>query len=177
MDVFDRMDRYFRNRMNEFFGPSFADDLTLSDRPLQRITSSSNPSDALTTTNQPVSNLSSRWPLYRRLGSSGLPTVHVNVTEDEKSYFVSAELPGIPKESVKVFTEGNTLFIQGEKKSETSRDTDQVHLYERSFGTFSRTLVLPDNCNLETPTAAFENGVLNLTFPKKESSNRKTITF
>lgn len=97
----------------------------------------------------------------------------VDISEDEKNVFLHIELPGIRKEDVKVtINEEKILSIKGEKKQEdkvedNSGDRSYIRV-ERSFGSFTRTFVLPDTVKADSIVAKFENGVLNLTLEKVE---------
>lgn len=102
----------------------------------------------------------------------------VDISEDEKSLFLYAELPGINKEDVKVtINEDNVLMIKGEKKREEkteSQDKSFIKI-ERTFGSFSRSFVLPQNIKTDSINAKFENGVLNITLEKVEPKKPKEI--
>lgn len=104
----------------------------------------------------------------------------VDISEDEKNVFLHIELPGIRKEDVKVtINEEKILSIKGEKKQEdkvedNSGDRSYIRV-ERSFGSFTRTFVLPDTVKADSIVAKFENGVLNLTLEKVEPKKPKEI--
>jgi len=104
----------------------------------------------------------------------------VDISEDEKNVFIHVELPGIRKEDVKVtMNDDNILTIKGEKKQEdTVEDKSGDRSYirvERSFGTFTRSFVLPENIKSDSIQAKFENGVLNLALDKIEPKKPKEI--
>jgi len=93
----------------------------------------------------------------------------MDVHEDSEKNFVSAvvELPGLRKEDVNVEVQGNRLIISGEmsQRKEVS-DKDYV-LKERRYGRFSRALPVPSGLKPGDVKASMENGVLNVTFPKR----------
>jgi len=89
-----------------------------------------------------------------------VPTLDLN--ETDRGYELHCDLPGIPKEQVKIDLNGRTLTISAERKEE--RSTDRT--FSRSFGTFSRSLVLPSNSDLDHIDAKHEHGQLKLCVPK-----------
>jgi HSP20 family protein len=105
-------------------------------------------------------------------------TPRVDIAETETSITVHAELPGIDKKDVKItVNNGNILTISGEKKRESrSENLDKNYMrIERSYGSFARSFTLPDSVAAENINAAFENGVLNITIPKKEPAKPKEL--
>jgi HSP20 family protein len=105
-------------------------------------------------------------------------TPRVDISETDNAISVHAELPGIDKKDVKItVNDGNILTIAGEKKrEEKSENFDKNYMrIERSYGSFARSFTLPDNVAAENINAAFENGVLNITIPKKEPAKPKEL--
>lgn len=101
-------------------------------------------------------------------------TPRVDVAESETSLTFHAELPGIPKDNVKItVTDGNILTIRGEKKREDKQEGKNFMRVERSYGSFARTFTLPDNLNTDAIKASFDNGVLNIEIPKVEPAKPK----
>ena len=102
-----------------------------------------------------------------------MPTV--NTREDEKSYTVEVDLPGIKKEDIKVNIdpENNTLTISGERKFKNEVRKDDYYTLESNYGKFLRTFTLPENVNIEQIDAKSEDGVLNLTLPKIEKEQKE----
>lgn len=93
-----------------------------------------------------------------------------DVSEDEKSISIHAELPGCKKEDVKIEFENGVLTISGEKKQEIHEEDQEkkYHRTERTYGSFSRSLKMPKGTDASDITAEFNNGVLELTCKKKE---------
>jgi HSP20 family protein len=87
----------------------------------------------------------------------------VNVTQKDKTLEVTAELPGVDLKDVEVLVEDDVLTIKGEKKHETEDKSAERHLYECSYGAFSRAIALPFDADPKSITAAFRNGVLTVT--------------
>ena len=90
----------------------------------------------------------------------------INTREGEFAYHVEVDLPGISKEDVDIKIEDNTLVISGERKVKNEIKEDDYYKVESSFGTFSRSLSLPDEIDLENIHAESENGVLEIVIPK-----------
>jgi len=99
----------------------------------------------------------------------------VDLAEDDKSYLVTAELPGVRKEDVTVELHEDVLTIRGEKKSEREEKKDRSHWIERSYGSFSRSFTLPANAVAEEMKATFKDGVLSVEIPKKEAAKARQI--
>jgi HSP20 family protein len=102
-------------------------------------------------------------------------TPAVNVSEDEQSYRISAELPAVSGEDVKVVVREGVLTLKGERKEETKTDGVKYHLVERSHGGFQRSFTLPKDANGEKVSAEFKNGVLVVTVPKREEVKPREI--
>jgi HSP20 family protein len=99
----------------------------------------------------------------------------VDLSEDEKSYLVSAELPGVRREDVTVELHEDVLTIRGEKRSEREEKKDRSHWVERSYGSFSRSFTLPPNAVADELKASFKDGVLSIEIPKKEAVKARQI--
>lgn len=107
------------------------------------------------------------------LPSMGLPAVtpRVDVEEKDKAYVVTAELPGAEEKDVEVTLADNVLTIRGEKKLEAEREEKNMHVSERSYGSFRRSFRLPPECDGEKVTANFDKGVLTVSIPKTQGKN------
>lgn len=98
----------------------------------------------------------------------------VDITENEKNLFVHAELPGMKKEDIKVsLNEDRMLTIRGEKKKEHREEDKNYVRMERVYGNFTRSFILPETVDIDSVSAKFENGVLELTLNKKEPEQPK----
>ena len=111
---------------------------------------------------------------------SGVPAV--DVTETEKGYKVVAELPGMDEKNIEVKITNGMLTIKGEKQEEKEEEKQEekqdYYLRERSFGSFERTLPVPDGVELDQVDASFKKGVLTVTLPKTAGAQKteKKIT-
>ncbi len=115
----------------------------------------------------------------RQGGSGTALSPNLDVSGDEKRYFISVELPGVEENDLRVEVDKDTLIIHGEKKheveekQETQEQTGNGKVYfrmERSYGSFYRMLTLPEDVDKEAITASHKDGVLTITLPRKEFS-------
>lgn len=97
------------------------------------------------------------------------------IIDEEKSYSISLDVPGLRKEEIDIEVKDNHLHISRERKFENKTDKNNVLRTERRYGKFSRVFSLPQNVNAESIMARFDNGVLELTLPKEEKSQTKKI--
>ena len=104
---------------------------------------------------------------------AGLWAPPVDVRESDGRLVISAELPGLNKEDVKVEVNEDALVIQGERKREWEEERGGVRRSERSYGSFYREIPLPEGAQADQAKAHFNNGVLEVTIPIPESQQRK----
>jgi HSP20 family protein len=102
-------------------------------------------------------------------------TPSVDITETEGAYQITAEIPDVKKDDVKITLEDGVLTIQGQRKQEQEQQSTKYHRIERSYGSFARTFSLPDVIEVEKVKAEFKDGVLHLHLPKSEKAKPKTI--
>jgi len=98
---------------------------------------------------------------------------NIDVTETDKNYQVSAELPGLDKNDINVSLDHNNLTISGEKKTEKEDKSQNYYRTERSYGSFQRCISLPDNIQADNIDANFKNGILQITIPKQPRPAKK----
>lgn len=99
----------------------------------------------------------------------------VDVSENDTEYVLKAELPGVTKENVKVTVEDGVLQIEGERKLEKEEKTGKFHRVERSYGSFTRSFVLPEGVEADKVRAEFKDGVLNVHVPKAKEARPKGV--
>ena len=97
----------------------------------------------------------------------------MNVSEDDETITVSAELPGVSPNDLEVTVTKGRLSIKGEKKFEGEEKKDDYHRIERSYGCFQRTVTLPSDVDDQNISATYKDGVLTLSMPK--SPTNKTV--
>jgi HSP20 family protein len=102
-----------------------------------------------------------------------MPAVDVWETEQELVY--AFDLPGIPEEDIDVEFEDGALTVSAERKREETVDTDRFYRYERRFGSFSRTIGLPQGVSEDGISAKYENGVLEVHVRKPEQPKPRRI--
>ncbi len=100
----------------------------------------------------------------------------VEVREEGGHYVVHADLPGLKKEDFTLKVQGSTLTLSGERKSEKEVKEKNSYYSERSYGSFSRTLEFPTDLEAGKVTAAYKDGVLEITLPKAENAKAKEIS-
>lgn len=99
----------------------------------------------------------------------------VNVKETPESYVIEAEIPGCKPEDVKVTLTGDTLSLSGEKRTETKKEQDQFHVWERSYGSFQRTFSFPAPVDDKSVNAEAQDGVLTITVKKSNKAPSRQI--
>jgi len=97
----------------------------------------------------------------------------IDMVEGEGEYRITAELPGIDAADVDVSVSGDVLTISGEKKQERNEKAENYFVSERSFGSFRRSLQLPQGTDPEKVSAEFSKGVLTVTLPKTPEAVRQ----
>jgi HSP20 family protein len=104
-------------------------------------------------------------------------SVKIDVTEDEKTYTVRAEVPGVKKDEIHVAIEGNQVTISAEVKRDAQRkEGERVLRTERYFGSVYRSFTLASELDEEQSEAKYENGVLELTLVKKPAASGRKLT-
>ena len=98
----------------------------------------------------------------------------VDVVEDDKSYKLSAELPGLELDDINVDLSDGVLTLSGEKKIENDEKKDgNYHVMERSYGYFKRSFSLPPSIEEDKIKADFKKGVLNISMPKSDKAQQQ----
>jgi len=95
-------------------------------------------------------------------GASSMWSPHVEVMERDGKLVIQADLPGIKREDVNVEVEQDALVIQGHRHQEQSSDQSGYYRSERSYGSFYRTIPLPEGTNADSASATFRDGVLKV---------------
>jgi HSP20 family protein len=99
----------------------------------------------------------------------------LDVRETENGYEVKVDLPGLEPKDVSVTFEDGMLTISGKRQFEKEDKGDTWHRIERGFGTFARSIRLPQTADTEKIEATFDKGVLTVSVPKTEQAKPKTI--
>jgi HSP20 family protein len=99
----------------------------------------------------------------------------VDISEDQNSIRLEADLPGVKPEDFNLSIENYKLTLSGERKFENEQKGENFHRVERSYGSFSRTFTLPSTVNVDAVKAEFKDGVLRVTLPKREEVKARQI--
>ncbi len=99
----------------------------------------------------------------------------VDVTETNNEVVVNVEAPGMDPKEFDISLKEGTLTIRGEKKQEKGEGEEDYHLVERRYGTFTRSILLPQEVESDKISAFYKNGILTVTAPKSEETKRKEI--
>ena len=90
----------------------------------------------------------------------------IDMSEDDKAYKISAELPGLDAKDVEVAVSGDRLVLKGEKRQEQEEKNKNYYHSERTYGSFQRSFELPASVDRDKIAADFSKGVLTITLPK-----------
>lgn len=116
-----------------------------------------------------------------RTGLRGLaledePQMRIDVSEQDNSYMVKAEIPGVHKEDIHVAIEGNRVSISAEiKKEMEAKEGEKLLRCERCYGKVSRSFTLESEVDQNTAQAKYADGVLEIKLPKKAGTSHKEI--
>lgn len=99
----------------------------------------------------------------------------VDIYESENELVLKADLPEVEYKDIDVRVENQTLTIAGERKFERPESVKGYHRIERSYGNFVRSFAVPTTFDTEHINAAFKNGVLTVSLPKKEAAKPRQI--
>ena len=109
----------------------------------------------------------------RELAQAWAPAADVSELKDH--FLVSVEMPGIPRDEIKIEVVENTITVSGERHSETKRTEHGTWYGERRFGKFQRSFRLPEGINADNIEANHQDGVLHLMIPKAASAKPRQI--
>ena len=111
-----------------------------------------------------------------RMAEPRIEQIKVDATEDDKAYRISAEIPGVRKEDIKVSVVDNEVTISAEvKRQSEKKEGERVVHSERYYGAVSRSFTLPQAVDGDGAQAKYDNGVLTLTLPKRNDSRFRKI--
>jgi len=100
----------------------------------------------------------------------------VDIFERGDDLVIRAEVPGVEKNEIDISVEDTRLAIQGERKREAEFKEDSAYRLERSFGSFTRSFVLPKTVDASRIGATYRNGVLEISLPKAEVAKPRKIS-
>jgi len=112
-------------------------------------------------------------PSWTYESSFSFPAPAVDVTEDDKAFKVTAELPGLEEKDIDVTVSGDMLTIKGEKSYEKDEKDKDRHVSERAYGAFQRSFTLPEGVERDKIAADLAKGVLTVTLPKTAQAQKQ----
>lgn len=110
-------------------------------------------------------------PFFTQMGEF---SPRIDMSETDKAYKLSVELPGMEPEDVDISMADNILTISGEKKTEKEEKDKRYYRVERSYGSFQRRIPLPNEIKEDKIEARFKNGVLKFELPKSEEAKTRS---
>lgn len=108
--------------------------------------------------------------------NAGSISPRIEVKDDDKSYHLCAEIPGMNEKDINVTLKDKHLIIEGEKKNESKEEDKKKGIYhsEISYGRFYRAIPLSEDVDTEKVNATYKNGVLNIEIGKQSEKSNKT---
>jgi HSP20 family protein len=99
----------------------------------------------------------------------------MDLVETDDDFVLRADLPGLGEDDVNIELEDNVLTISGERKAEHEERKEGYYRVERSSGSFTRSLTLPEGVDPDAVKASFERGVLEVRVPKPEAKKPRKV--
>jgi HSP20 family protein len=106
-------------------------------------------------------------PLLHSTGGMLRPVT--DLAASDKEYTATVEVPGAEKDDIKIEVANNVMTIRGEKKQKKKEEKKDYYRQERFYGSFQRMLSLPEDADQENIKATFNQGVLTVTIPRKDT--------
>ncbi|MBN9554117.1 MAG: Hsp20/alpha crystallin family protein [Alphaproteobacteria bacterium] len=120
---------------------------------------------------KPLSNLEDYWAK----SFQDFAPLAVDVAENDKTYVITAELPGVNEKDIEVSVQDGTLVIKGQKLQEKEEKGEHRYMKERRYGSFRRTFELPKGTDEAKLEARFHNGVLTVSVPKPAATQARKV--
>jgi HSP20 family protein len=99
----------------------------------------------------------------------------INISENDKEYVITGEIPGVDAKDLDVTLTDGILTIKGEKKQENQDKEDNYHCIERHYGSFERSFRIPEKIKKDKLDATYKDGVFKLSLPKAEVVEARKI--
>ncbi len=113
--------------------------------------------------------------LPERISKEATWAPSMDISEDKEAITIKVDLPGVKQQDIDIEVTGKTLTFKGERKSEEEKKDKNYHRVERFYGSYSRSVTLPDYADMGRIKAEYKNGVLEMSIPKTEESKPKQI--
>ncbi len=104
---------------------------------------------------------------------TGMSMPSVNIIEGKEDFRIEVAVPGLDKKDFKIDLNNNVLVISSEKEVKNEQNDEKYMRKEFSYSSFQRSFTLPNSVDAEKINAAYKDGVLNVTIPKKEDAKEK----
>lgn len=118
------------------------------------------------------------WSVGHKDRGTGLDfqwSPEIDVVDEGKEYFIKADLPGIDPKDIEITVDNGVLTIKGERTLEEEEKQKDYYCLERAYGSFSRSIQLPNEVEADKVKASYKNGVLELRCPKSARSQARKI--
>jgi HSP20 family protein len=102
----------------------------------------------------------------------GLSMPKTDVSENDTSFRMTVELPGMEEKNVEIAVSDGILTVRGKKEAERKEEKENYHLTEREYGSFERSMRLPPSVDQERIAASFDKGVLTIEMPKSVAAQK-----
>jgi HSP20 family protein len=102
-------------------------------------------------------------------------TPHLDVKETRDDFCIRADVPGLNESEVQIDIDGSRLTLSGQREAEERTEDERYYAYERNYGAFTRSFVMPDTADMEHVQADLRNGVLTVHVPKKAETKSKRV--
>ena len=133
------------------------------------------PRDRLTPSGDLFDRFFDDWNVSSFIGGENELIPAFDITENDKEFIVTAELPGIDSKDVDITISDGILSVKGEKKHEKEDKGEDYHRVERRFGSFNRSFRIPGKVESDKIDASYKDGVLKVLLPKAEGTESKKI--
>ncbi len=114
-------------------------------------------------------------PLPSLLSEEKVLSPAFDISETEKEYVITGEIPGIDVKDLDVTLLDSILTVKGEKKQEKEEKDEDYHQVERHYGSFERSFRIPEKVKADELEATYKDGILKIFLPKSEASEVKKI--
>lgn len=108
-------------------------------------------------------------------GLEAEPRIRLDVAETDQAYTIKAEIPGVKKEDIKVSVQGSQVTLSAEIREEKNEKAENMLRSERFYGQQSRSFTLPQEVDDANAQARYQDGILELTLPKKPGTGMKQL--
>ena len=121
-----------------------------------------------------------RWEPFAPLAAFSAPGVanfapDFEVKETKESFVFTADMPGVAEKDLQVQLSDNRLSVSGKRESEKTEQNETYYATERSYGSFTRSFVLPEGIDADKAHAQLKNGVLSIAIPKRPEAQPRKI--